>query len=890
MNKLSFWLVWLFAITVQAIYAQTGNTTAPHDHRTCGMEHFIQELKQEDEAAYETARRAYNQFIETAVAQKNNERSTNNLDCPNGITVIPIAFHIFHESGAAIGTQHNFSLTDLQGVIAQLNTDYSAYNGDKSILPEDFQLVDAGHTCIQFCIGKIDRIDLSTCPSWAIGANHHALNGCLPGGSGPGSANDPHKYLNIYTTELGNGLGIASCIPPFFGNCNNEADGVTVDWDHFIIDWAGSAPYNKGRTLTHEIGHWMGLPHVNGDINGGGCSGDDGFEDTHLQSGQRFYHCGESIPVSCGTQDNVFNYMDYSNDCALVTFTSEQKAAMQAVLASERASLANSYANGNYDNNLYNMNCIIANPSNHISIDLNCSGEVNLLNYIKAWYPSAYNTAYPSAGLSRFYWLEGGLNGIFTSNYFEDADLDIIHSGACYGDVLNYTLVMDCWNPSTNTYTPPVSAGTVSLNITECETCSFPIAAFSPNENLTLCPDNAFIQFSDLSMGVPSDWHWTFSGAGTTSSFSYDQNPLVQVTSSGTLIATLNVSNAYGSNQITQTFQVNMLPASSASCNVCNYTLEMWDSWGDGWTGLKLNVTIGDNTTTYTGPAIGQLDLQILEIQEGDVVSITADDTAESYLNETAWRLLDANGTVVLSDGTAYGYGPNQNGFVAPQSGVAYNYVGTCAAPSCFDGLQNGNETDVDCGGSCGLCACTNVSISITLDDYPVETSWDLKDVNGNMILSGDDYIGMDFETITTSMCLDFGCYTFNIYDSFGDGMCCDEGNGIFTLTDTDNNIILGTGGDFGDEANINFCLEPNGANQGSSPSCPTTVQIINPIDLNTYQSSNSIISNTHITAGASVNYYSNTITLEAGFTIDAGAEFSAEILPCISLTGTDNQ
>ncbi len=141
----------------------------------------------------------------------------------------------------------------------------------------------------------------------------------------------PNNYLNIYIKELKNGyLGIASSIPPLYGRANSDDDGLTINQSIVITGKNSGSLYNRGSVPSHEIGHWLGLPHVNGDINGFGCGADDGFTDTYPQSAQRFYCCNnQDIPTSCGSVDNIFNFMDHSADRAKLMFTEAQAMTMQ---------------------------------------------------------------------------------------------------------------------------------------------------------------------------------------------------------------------------------------------------------------------------------------------------------------------------------------------------------------------------------------------------------------------------------------------------------------------------------------------------------------------------------------------------------------------------------
>ncbi len=107
--------------------------------------------------------------------------------------------------------------------------------------------------------------------------------------------------------------------------------------------------------------------------------------------------------------------------------------------------------------------------------------------------------------------------------------------------------------------------------------------------------------------------------------------------------------------------------------------------------------------------------------------------------------------------------------------------------------------------------ACENVTLSITFDDYPEETSWEIKDSNGNTVFSGGPYSNEpDRSTKTIHMCLNPGCYTFTIKDSYGDGICCSYGNGSYRLVKDADNTVIASGGSFRSSESTNFCLNTN--------------------------------------------------------------------------------
>ncbi len=107
---------------------------------------------------------------------------------------------------------------------------------------------------------------------------------------------------------------------------------------------------------------------------------------------------------------------------------------------------------------------------------------------------------------------------------------------------------------------------------------------------------------------------------------------------------------------------------------------------------------------------------------------------------------------------------------------------------------------------------CTDIQLRLTFDNYPEETSWKLFDANGNVVSQGGTYGNEpDGSTIYINGCLDAGCYTFTIYDVYGDGMCCGYGNGSYELKKVSDGTILASGGSFGSSESTDFCLNANG-------------------------------------------------------------------------------
>ncbi|MGB2015141.1 MAG: M43 family zinc metalloprotease, partial [Flavobacteriales bacterium] len=148
---------------------------------------------------------------------------------------------------------------------------------------------------------------------------------------------------------------------------------------------------------------------------------------------------------------------------------------------------------------------------------------------------------------------------------------------------------------------------------------------------------------------------------------------------------------------------------------------------------------------------------------------------------------------------------------------------GSCAAcATCEDGIQNGDETGVDCGGSCTPCGCNGVEVTVTinLDNYPEETSWQITGGSG-VVASGGTYPSApDGSTVTSTECLSDGCYTFTVFDSYGDGLCCSYGSGSYSVEDA-SGTTYASGASFGSSESTNFCV----SSTGPQPTCDDGIQ-----------------------------------------------------------------
>jgi hypothetical protein len=271
------------------------------------------------------------QAIERQTAQFSKE---NRLETRGGQITVPVVIHIIYRTDA-----ENISVAQVQSQLDALNRDFGKQNTDISKVPSEFASLSADCQ-IKFQLAARDPQAnpttgivryKTTKTSWGATDDVKRVNK-------GGYANwDPSKYLNIYVCNIGQGiLGYAS-----FPSSPVYLDGVVIDYTVFGTIGAISANFNKGRTCVHEVGHWMNLIHTWGDLD---C-GDDYVNDTPQQRDPHYGNVTTPQYSNCTgkqTRDMTMNFMDYVNDNCMYMFTTGQKVRIQAIFASNRASILTS--------------------------------------------------------------------------------------------------------------------------------------------------------------------------------------------------------------------------------------------------------------------------------------------------------------------------------------------------------------------------------------------------------------------------------------------------------------------------------------------------------------------------------------------------------------------
>jgi hypothetical protein len=215
---------------------------------------------------------------------------------PSKTYTISIVFHIIHKSD---GTG-NISDQRIRSQVSVLNQDYGAIPGSAG---------ERGYnTKIQFKLAGITRT-----------ANDNWFNDRDEVGFKRALGWDQNHYLNVYVNNASGYLGYAY-LPQ--EDAGDVYDGVVLLYKAIGGRNNGFDAYDQGRTLVHEVGHYLGLLHT---FEGYGCfegyTSGDLIADTHSENDEH-YDCRQTS--TCGTPDDIHNYMNYTTDSCMYEFTPEQ--------------------------------------------------------------------------------------------------------------------------------------------------------------------------------------------------------------------------------------------------------------------------------------------------------------------------------------------------------------------------------------------------------------------------------------------------------------------------------------------------------------------------------------------------------------------------------------
>lgn len=327
---------------------------AQSQHRiSCGNEYLL-DLTEQRHPGYKAA-------VQQAFDRAKNHSASR---ATNAVTyTIPVIFHVVY--GAAT---ENLDDSILQSQIDVLNADYSRTNADAGNTIPYFDTV-AADTRIQFTLHSTVRVQTSNTFTLDLftGMPDSLIKYSAAGGD---DAIDPDHYLNIWVVNLqpslfGQLLGYSyppDGLPNWPSGQSSAApqpgyDGVVLDYrtvganNPNPLNFSGMNLVIRGRTGTHEVGHYLGLRHIWGDgatFGTNDCQQSDGIDDTPFANTQSNFDCNTArnscsqveAYYAANAPDMVQNYMDYSSETCMNLFTKGQAELMQNTLEVNRPNLA----------------------------------------------------------------------------------------------------------------------------------------------------------------------------------------------------------------------------------------------------------------------------------------------------------------------------------------------------------------------------------------------------------------------------------------------------------------------------------------------------------------------------------------------------------------------
>ncbi len=682
-----------------------GSVMAHAQSRTCGSMAYLQHQIEQDPGR-RSALEAIENHTNLVLASE---------AVPTGTITIPVVVHVVYNTSA-----ENISAAQIQSQIDVLNQDFRRTNPDA-----DGTWPQAADSEIEFCLASVDPngnptsgITRTSTSLSAFGTND-AVKSSASGGK---DAWPSSQYLNMWVCDISGGiLGYAQ-----FPGGPASTDGVVIDYQYFGTIGTATAPFDLGRTTTHEVGHWLNLRHIWGD---GGCSVDDGVSDTPVSDGPN-YGCAPGT-VSCGTTDMVQNYMDYSDDGCMNLFTAGQKARMRALFDTSGGARASLLSSGGCGGGSGGPTCSDG-IQNGTETGVDCGGScppcpvactdnpvtlsITLDNYPSETSWSLVNDAGVTVASGGGY---SGAGSTVTQDLCLPDDCYTFTINDSYGDGI-------CCAYGSGSYTLSGPSGVLASG-----------GSFGSSESTPFC----------LGGGpAPTCTDGVQNGDETGVDCGGSACPPCATCTDGIQNGDETGVDCGGS--------------ACPPCATCTDGIQNGDETGVDCGGSACPpcpVGCTDNTVT---------------------LSITFD----NYPEETAWSITNAGGATVASGGPygsqpdgstiteefcvpdgcytftitdAYGdgiccaYGSGSYSLTGPSGTLASGgsfgasestpfCLGGGPAPTCSDGIQNGDETGVDCGGSvCPPCGGGGGCTDVVLDANDFESTWGIWNDGGSDCAAG---------------------------------------------------------------------------------------------------------------------------------------------------------
>jgi len=279
------------------------------------------------------------------------------------VVTIPVVFHVLYKNA-----NQNISDAQIQSQLDVLNRDYRKLNTDfNTVVPTAFKALGADMEIV-FCKATKTPTGASTngitrksvASSFSFDNNYYTSSGQ--------PAWDTTRYLNIWVGSFTDTSLLGFAYPP--SSAGSDDDGLCISYKTFGTTGTALSPFNKGRTATHEIGHYFGLYHPWGEDGSscGSAANSDFVSDTPATS-DPYYDCptfpdntNACTPSSNGSM--FMNYMEYVNDACMAFFTAGQKTIVRNALSGPRLSLLSSNGCGTLGLNEYEaVNAIAVYPN-----------------------------------------------------------------------------------------------------------------------------------------------------------------------------------------------------------------------------------------------------------------------------------------------------------------------------------------------------------------------------------------------------------------------------------------------------------------------------------------------------------------------------------------------
>jgi len=293
--------------------------------RTCNHAAHMEELLSDPayRAEYEERMQKHQSFVSNLLDSR--------ASCSSPV-IVPVAVHY---QGANNSATLACLTTMAQEQIDALNADYQGTNNDitnwTGNAASSFPGISNGEACLEFVLANQNHPSGYGLTNGDLAVTRNATTG--------DSDSNWSGYLNIFVKNAGGALGYS----PLGGAGNG--DGVVVDLGAFGLTTScgnvgANAPFNLGRTLTHEIGHYLNLDHIWGN----GCNQDDGITDTP-NSQSDYSGCPNVGASSCGSTDLHMNYMDYTDDACMYMFSTGQISENESYVASSLTNITGNASN-----------------------------------------------------------------------------------------------------------------------------------------------------------------------------------------------------------------------------------------------------------------------------------------------------------------------------------------------------------------------------------------------------------------------------------------------------------------------------------------------------------------------------------------------------------------